>query len=786
MESLLDSSSESREKKTRRRLRLSCVECTKRRQKCDRNHPCSLCITRGVPHLCRWESVPLARPAPARPPVTAVQENIALGSSAHIQELQQRVEALEKELARTREECNPLQRNHLSEPHSNQTTPPPSDIPDINMSINITPARLSDLSQASSSSPEDMADYPLAPPEDMALDKLPFSLDDVAYEATALLAQLSLAHHGEFIGRGSLICALHSITAKSSPRFLYTKSTEPMMGYRESVQRFSNMPFASCIEDLVSNLPPALVIEALTGAFFAEVNWRYGIPETWFCNAMLEMSESLQQYQGPDSINAHWLMLVFAVLASAPKSAYDDVAQYSVTRCNDDYFMCSMMARRIAEDEYLNTANTSMMVSAADGTVLGCLAALLLCHYLAERGRVSEAWKLAGNAIRNAESVGMHRDPDWKLWQTMSADEKLLRRRAWWGLFISDKTYSYILARPQVLRRETSDVTLSLPFNPDGSRNLFNVGQAVLVSLAELMGESSETCFSVVYPDCIKFLQMDTKFEQWEERLPAEYRIDYDLRMLQDCDSAGIKLLTRQRYTIHSWYLIARLKLHIASTTGQGRPPQLPLHIRQSMERCTLIAMQIIRLQTAAFNAVSSIDGDTPVSVYPGSLWLFEGCFSLFEASVALITTMAKRPWQEKIAEAALLIESALLAFDAVRLREHGKTAETANRAIEVLVTIREQHWPETRNILQYSKVKNDPEKLGRSASNRSLMNFPEAPEACSISNVFSSSTQFTVSSVRDNDSSQAASFGRIAAEVYTPDIRMTEDSETLRAAIVG
>jgi hypothetical protein len=42
-------------------------------------------------------------------------------------------------------------------------------------------------------------------------DLSPFPLDDDAYEVTSALAQISLAHHGEFIGRGSLLCALHSV-----------------------------------------------------------------------------------------------------------------------------------------------------------------------------------------------------------------------------------------------------------------------------------------------------------------------------------------------------------------------------------------------------------------------------------------------------------------------------------------------------------------------------------------------------------------------------------------------
>lgn len=43
------------------------------------------------------------------------------------------------------------------------------------------------------------------------VDSSPFPLDDDAYEVTSTLAQISLAHHGEFIGRGSLLCALHSV-----------------------------------------------------------------------------------------------------------------------------------------------------------------------------------------------------------------------------------------------------------------------------------------------------------------------------------------------------------------------------------------------------------------------------------------------------------------------------------------------------------------------------------------------------------------------------------------------
>ena len=48
------------------------------------------------------------------------------------------------------------------------------------------------------------------------------------------------------------------------------------------------------------------------------------------------------------------------------------------------------------------------------------------------------------------------------------------------------------LCRPQALRREIFEVALYAPHNPDGSRNLFNVGQNVLVSLMEVLSEVLE------------------------------------------------------------------------------------------------------------------------------------------------------------------------------------------------------------------------------------------------------------------------------------------------------
>jgi hypothetical protein len=229
------------------------------------------------------------------------------------------------------------------------------------------------------------------------------------------------------------------LTARSSPRFIYAKSTDSIFEGRNNMTRFSPLPYAShTVHQLLLKLPHKGTFDALVESYFFNLNWRYGISRTWFNRETGKMWSKIQTtHTQASEINANFLMLVFTVLAVAPR---DDELGVSLTvlPC-DDYFMCAMISRRIAEDDYFNTPRASTMVSPSDGTALGCLATPILASFLSERGRVSEAWKLVGNGIRNAQAVGLHRDPDWKLWQVMSQEEKCLRRRAWWSLFISER-----------------------------------------------------------------------------------------------------------------------------------------------------------------------------------------------------------------------------------------------------------------------------------------------------------------------------------------------------------
>lgn len=396
-----------RQRQKRHRSRLSCTNCTIRRQKCDRAHPCGLCIERGVQESCEYSDVPYARPPPGRSAGSA-----GPAESSQTQTLRARVTELEQEKATMGAQLADLQQQ-LARAHAAHPSPRWSSSSD-------TPAAASNFASPSFVVGASAIDDPLGKRrEDVHPRGNMVPLDETVYSRSYVYAQRSLGHVGEFIGRGSILCALHSVSSKSTARMLYACSTQ-------SVECPIEYPGLGILLD---HLPPRDGLDSLLDYYFANVNWRFGIPEKWFRDGYVDMAN--EKVAG-SRINPNWLALLFAVLACVPSSASYLPSFHNYVHEPRKYHAHAKEACRMASAGYLDLVplDQSLMASAADGAVLRCFAMTLLCTYLAENGYVSEAWKLTGSAIRLAESVGMHRDPSWALWQAMSVDESTLRRRS--------------------------------------------------------------------------------------------------------------------------------------------------------------------------------------------------------------------------------------------------------------------------------------------------------------------------------------------------------------------
>ncbi|KAL2004460.1 hypothetical protein VTN00DRAFT_3489 [Thermoascus crustaceus] len=87
-------------------------------------------------------------------------------------------------------------------------------------------------------------------------------------------------------------------------------------------------------------------------------------------------------------------------------------------------------------------------------------ALLLMCHYLQGTLELNECWNLVGLMIRTAVSIGLHANPETG---ALTAVEKEVRKRVWWGCFIIDRTLSMKFGRPPSIRAtDGSDVQIPL------------------------------------------------------------------------------------------------------------------------------------------------------------------------------------------------------------------------------------------------------------------------------------------------------------------------------------
>ncbi|KAF4552782.1 Diphthamide biosynthesis protein 3 [Elsinoe fawcettii] len=135
------------------------------------------------------------------------------------------------------------------------------------------------------------------------------------------------------------------------------------------------------------------------------------------------------------------LALVFAILATEiQRKKYDPRDQdVEMDERSDDmkgqmFLSASMQALRQSS-------------FAGQPTMRNVQTMTLITMYLANSGRALDAWTLLGTTIRNAQAIGLHRNP--KMIEPLpSLRDSALRKKLWWYLLFIDQQFSMILGRP--------------------------------------------------------------------------------------------------------------------------------------------------------------------------------------------------------------------------------------------------------------------------------------------------------------------------------------------------
>ncbi|KAK4688123.1 hypothetical protein P7C73_g1987, partial [Tremellales sp. Uapishka_1] len=182
--------------------------------------------------------------------------------------------------------------------------------------------------------------------------------------------------------------------------------------------------------------PPMILSDTLVQLYFERIHHTFPIVDKpSFLSKYEAAMDGLRR--GQPSRDAHFLCVLFAVYCSAAsltKKVFQDHPEFQFSSPNE-YIGLEFYEKAL----YMYWSSFRMMT--IDNVT--CMAILSSC--LAGWNTLSQAWVLAGQAVRGAQDGGLHRSPKKA---SMPASAKEHRRRVWWCVYGLDKILSVSLGRP--------------------------------------------------------------------------------------------------------------------------------------------------------------------------------------------------------------------------------------------------------------------------------------------------------------------------------------------------
>ncbi|RLL97714.1 hypothetical protein CFD26_106592 [Aspergillus turcosus] len=207
---------------------------------------------------------------------------------------------------------------------------------------------------------------------------------------------------------------------------------------------------------------------------------------------------------------------------------------------------------------------------------------LLLSHYLQGTLELNECWNLVGLMIRTAVSIGLQLNPDGL---ELTALEKEVRKRVWWGCFIIDQTLSMKLGRPRALQlADAEDVPCPSLIDDQYIHDRSSVarqpaGCPSTIAFFRHTIELSKIIERVLYHlYTAKGVRARSAADPYKSPIPEQHRIlstvvrldgelqawwsDVPVHLLEDTDAMEGRVFRRQQAVMRIRYLQIRLLIH--------------------------------------------------------------------------------------------------------------------------------------------------------------------------------------------------------------------------------
>ncbi|OCF78216.1 hypothetical protein I204_00153 [Kwoniella mangroviensis CBS 8886] len=545
----------------KKRISLSCAQCAKRKQKCNREFPCNHCESRKVPELC----------VPYNP---QANNNNNSGPDHHTAQRLDSIEAVLSVVVRHTGGIaqydairdwisSSIFQKHLASAPSTPSSPHHF------------------LSHGGSAGPSGSRPTPNGFEGNQA------ELERGASSDEDGLAKVGKGWLGELEGglpetmnindKVKMKLDIHGTPAENLQRLITDCGVSPHK-----------------VAELVQELPPKHFADRIVDWFFDKLNFvRYPIDERSF---RASYEDLYNRSTAVDPSNVRALPLVFIVLALAVRQAPDEWAGDEETRKLSSLRMYWSSRRSIL----IATAVQSESVELVITRLLSAMY-LVLIH---DR-RLTECWSQLGASLRTAQAIGLHRDGT-KL--GLDPFQTEYRRRLWSYLYHADKLYSLVLGRPPSISDSYTDTqppsnidlteynpALGLPpprpFNEPTPALFLILRKRLAGIIGKVVHHFQKLNEPAQYSDVEK-LQQD--LDAFVDQLPPHFRMHDPDKSLDQVHFwlpvHRLMLLTEVLVTtiiLHRPWLLRKLSSdrYAASRTACFEAAKLDFHIRQDFQR---------------------------------------------------------------------------------------------------------------------------------------------------------------------------------------------------------
>ncbi|KAI0081762.1 hypothetical protein K474DRAFT_1587184 [Panus rudis PR-1116 ss-1] len=507
-----DLSSNRTAKKPRTRVSYSCGECHRRKQKCDRQIPCSHCVARKVPELCK-----------------------AYTPGKTDQDIHLRLSRLERIIESALPQYwTSSTLNNLSDSHSHRNGSPSAE--DDNGDDEDTTGGFFETGKWYGSTASGVISAPVV------LQKLQHVVD---------------ANH-DVKPSPQLLNGDQLQNTVDSKRDLTVIEPSPADKLKHLVQDCGVPPHK--LPELLQELPPRNLSDKLIDYYFSAINWtRYPISERDFRAAYATTQADVTVL---DANDIRFLPLFFVVLAIAVRMAPDHIIGDNHTR-------------RLTSSRYYWASRRSLLIAAAiqPDCLEMVQTRLLSARFLILDRKITECWSQLGAAVRTAQALGLHRDNPAP---RISPAQAEYRRRIWSYLYHSDRAYALVLGRPCAINDEYTSARPPSNVEFDESGQLGNplplttpTKMTYIVlrhALAAIMGRIVHHFQRVnTHSHYSDVLALDDELLRFVQSLPPHYSMDPDRSLDQTfpyIPAHRFLLVTEVLYvrcTLHRPYLLRRL-----------------------------------------------------------------------------------------------------------------------------------------------------------------------------------------------------------------------------------